>query len=398
MRALGEDVDPRFRQALRTFLDRCAPPEASGGVLRTFGGIPDWARRWQATLYDNGWLVPENTPALGGRNASGTETLVYLEEMARRGLVRSAHYPGYGIVAPTLAEFGGPDQQELAARAARGDDIWCIGMSEPDAGSDLAALRTKATNTGAGFIVSGRKIWTSYAPLADRCLCYVRTDAAAPPTSGMSVLIVDMRARGVEVRPLLQITGQWDFAEVLFDEVEVPHEALVGRLGDGWHIARTSLSFERRGLWTEWLAGIAYGLNELVGKVTSNVAGCDPVVADSLAGLHHRAVSLFALGLRGAPGAAEDELGAHSMLKLAMSEIMVDMNDLAVRLGHPDSLLGGRDGSSGNLFSMLLKSVGDTIGGGTAEMQRNAIARQLLEVPRATHGGSRGGERNAQRR
>lgn len=398
MEALGEDVAPTFRQALRTFLDRSAPPEAAGAVLRTFGGIPEWARRWQATLYDNGWLVPENTPALGGRNASGTEVLVYLEEMARRGLVRSAHYPGYGIVAPTLAEFGGPDHQALAARAARGDDVWCIGMSEPDAGSDLAALRTRATTTGAGFIVSGRKIWTSYAPLADRCLCYVRTDAAAPPTSGMSVLIVDMRARGVEVRPLLQMTGQWDFAEVLFDDVEVPHEALVGRLGDGWRIARTSLSFERRGLWTEWLAGIAYGFDELVRTVTSGDAGCDPAVADSLAGLYHRAASLFALGLRGAPGAGEDELGAHSMLKLAMSEIMVDMNDLAVRLGHPDSLLGGQAGGGGDLFTMLLKSVGDTIGGGTAEMQRNAIARHLLEGPRTARAASRGSEGSALRR
>jgi alkylation response protein AidB-like acyl-CoA dehydrogenase len=194
------------------------------------------------------------------------------------------------------------------------------------------------------------------------------------------------------------MTGQWDFAEVLFDDVEVPHEALVGRLGDGWHIARTSLSFERRGLWTEWLVGIAYGLDGLVRNVTSNDAGCDPVVADSLAGLHHRAVSLFALGLRGAPGAAQDELGAHSMLKLAMSELMVDMNDLAVRLEHPASLMGGRDGSRGSLFTMLLKSMGDTIGGGTAEMQRNAMARQLLEVPQGARGGSRGGEGSVRRR
>src|SRR5205807_1347755 len=203
-----------FRAELAAFLDENAPREARGRDFATSNGeegIPGWARRWQATLFDSGWLVPGYPPELGGRNASTVQTLVYMEEMASRGLPRSLHFPGYAIVAPSLLEFGTDEQKALAPAALRGDTVWCIGMSEPDAGSDLAALSTRAVLDGDQFVVNGQKVWTSYAMWAQKCFLYARTDPAAPKHRGISVLIVDMDTSGIEVRPLRHITGNVDF-------------------------------------------------------------------------------------------------------------------------------------------------------------------------------------------
>ena len=140
------------------------------------------------------------------------------------------HFPGYAIVAPTLLDYGTDAQRELVPAALRGDTVWCIGMSEPDAGSDLAGLQTRAVLDGDRFVINGQKVWTSYAPVAQKCFCYVRTDPDVPKHKGISVLIVDMDTPGIEVRPLRHITGAADFAEVFFTDVIVPRENLVGEL------------------------------------------------------------------------------------------------------------------------------------------------------------------------
>ena len=300
--------------------------------------------------------------------------------MALRGLTRSLHYPGYGIVAPTLRKFGSSEQHAFVAPALRGDDIWCVGMSEPDAGSDLSSLRTRARHDGRCLVVEGSKVWTSFAAVADQCLCYVRTDGTASARAGVSVLIVDMRARGVEVHPLRQVTGSADFAEVIFDGVRVPEERLVGGYGDGWRIAIASLGFERRGLWLEWLTGTVHSFRELVALARSSGAVADPTITIELARAYEQLSSLFALGLRGVSQLSDEGLGAHSLLKLAVSEFAVDLADLGVRLGYPESIASLEvPGSHG--VSNVLRSLGDTIGGGTAEMQRNAIAMRMLGLP-----------------
>src|SRR5437868_14092303 len=219
-----------FRAELAAFLDAHTPKEAVG---LDFGasdepGIPQWARDWQAKLFDNGWMVPGYPPELGGRNATPVQTLVYQEEMASRGLPRSVHFPGWAIVAPSLLEFGTEEQKTLAPAALRGDMVRCIGMSEPDAGSDLASLKTRAVLDGDHFVVNGQKVWTSYAMWAQKCFLYARTDPAAPKHNGISVLILDMDTPGIEVRPLRHITGNVDFAEVFFSDVIVPYENLIG--------------------------------------------------------------------------------------------------------------------------------------------------------------------------
>src|SRR5574341_2205603 len=236
--ARGPEEDA-FRAELGAFLDEHAPPEAVGRGMDpdwSEGGIPDWARAWQATLFDHGWLVPGYPPEHGGRNASDVQTLVYFEELAARGLPRSLHFPGYAIVAPSLLEFGTDEQRTFVPAALRGDTVWCIGMSEPGAGSDLASMRTRAVLDGEHFVVNGQKVWTSYAMWAQQCFCYVRTGAPDSKQRGLSVLIIAMDTPGIEVRPLRQITGGADFAEVFFTDVSVPSQNLVGALDDGWRV------------------------------------------------------------------------------------------------------------------------------------------------------------------
>ncbi len=223
------DEELRFREELIAFLDEHAPREALVGFDTADTGaterteiIPRWAREWQATLFDHGWMIPGYPPELGGRNATPIQTLVYLEEMAGRRIQRSLHFPGYAIVAPSLLEFGNDEQRALVPAAIRGDTIWCIGMSEPNAGSDLAGLQTRATLDGDRFIVNGQKVWTSYATVAQKCFVYVRTDPDAPKHKGISLLIVDMDTPGIEVRPLRHLSGAANFAEVFFTDVEVP--------------------------------------------------------------------------------------------------------------------------------------------------------------------------------
>src|SRR6476660_4001418 len=320
----GPEVDA-FRAELLAFLDEYAPPQtrtrrdfamgvgASGDDL-----IPQWARDWQATLFDHGWMIPGYPPELGGRNATPVQTLVYLEEMASRSVPRSVHFPGYAIVAPTLLEFGTEEQRALAPAAIRGDTVWCIGMSEPNAGSDLAGLQTRAELDGDHFVINGQKVWTSYATEAKLCCCYVRTDPDAAKHRGISMLIVDMSTPGIEIRPLHHLNGQADFAEVFFTDVAVPRKNLVGDLNDGWRLTQGSLAHERAGLWVEGVSRLEAQVESLVDLAQQRGLDHDPGVRRRIASAYELASSLRALGYKGfasfAQGSSAPE---HSYMKLA---------------------------------------------------------------------------------
>lgn len=360
-----------FRSELRAFLDAHAPVEARRPPTVSVEGIPEWARRWQADLFDHGWLVPQNPAGMGGRDASVEEMLVYLEEMAGRGLFRSGHYPGYGIVAPTLLRFGGEQARPLVVPALRGDEVWCIGMSEPDAGSDLGNIRTKAVRRDDSYRISGTKVWTSYAMWADRCLCFARTGT---DRKGLSVFVVDMRVPGIEVQSIAQSTGAADFAQVGFDDVVVPARCLLGEPGDGWTIAMAMLGAERRGLWLEWLSGLVRAL----GALSSVGDEVGDATAEQLGSAYEEVAGLICLGMRSVSG-GEERLGWSSLLKLAVSETAVELADLGVRLGYPGSL----DPGAAPDLGYLLASIADTVGGGTGEIQRNAVATEVLRLPRA---------------
>jgi alkylation response protein AidB-like acyl-CoA dehydrogenase len=369
-----------FHEELNAFLDEHAPPEAPDWALGADAGdgIPGWGRAWQAALYDHGWLVPENPPGLGGRGATPDQLLVYLDELIARGLPRSLHFPGYAIVAPTLQQFGTAGQRRLVPPALRGDHVWCVGMSEPDAGSDLSGLRTRARTTDAGgYVVTGRKVWTSYAPWADRCLCYARTSSGST-RAGISALVIDMRASGVQVTPIRQLTGAADFAEVVFDEVEVPSDGLVGERDGGWQVALASLEHERRGLAVEWLAG-----NARITAALVDLAARDGelAMAEQVAAAHRRASALRAFALGELDLMARGRPGSPSLLKLVCSELTQHLFDLAVELLGEEVVVSPRTpDATGAIVGGMLRTLADTIGGGTSEIQRDVIARSLLPL------------------
>jgi alkylation response protein AidB-like acyl-CoA dehydrogenase len=387
----GPDVDA-FRAELLAFLDEHAPPQtrtrrdfamgvgASGDDL-----IPQWARDWQATLFDHGWMIPGYPRELGGRNATPIQTLVYLEEMAARGIPRSLHFPGYAIVAPSLLEFGTDAQKALVPAAIRGDTIWCIGMSEPNAGSDLAGLQTRAVLDGDRFVVNGQKVWTSYAMVSEKCFLYVRTDPDAPKHKGISLLIVDMDTPGIDIRPLTHITGNADFAEVFFTDVEVPADRIVGEINGGWRITQGSLAHERAGLWVEGVARLEQTITGLVDLAHRRGVAQDPIVRRRIAEGYQKASSLRALGYKGftsfAQGSSAPE---HSYMKMASSELGKQLYELGMEIqGAYGAVVDDERGEEQGRWALsFFVSFANTIAGGTSEIQRNIIAQRVLGLPR----------------
>ena len=383
--------DEAFRAELVEFLDANTPPEAAGGYDffgETSDGvdiIPQWLRTWQATLFDNRWMIPAYPPELGGRNCTPVQTLIYLEEFSSRRIPRATHFPGYAIVAPSLLEYGNEEQKRLVPAAIRGDTIWCIGMSEPNAGSDLAGLQTRAEVHDDEFVVNGQKVWTSYATVASKCFCYVRTDPNAPKHRGISLLIIDMDTPGIDVRPLRHINGKADFAEVFLTDVVVPRANLVGELNGGWTITQGSLAHERAGLWVEGVSRLeqtVFGLVELAKRTGRDL---DPVARRRIAAAYEMAASLRALGYKGfasfAQGSSAPE---HSFMKMATSETGKAVFELGMELCGPfgavtDDEVGQEAGRWVNMFFM---SFANTIAGGSSEIQRNIIAQRVLGLPR----------------
>ena len=388
-------ADEEFRRDLGAFLDAHAPPEARldrdwiGGEDDVDADgtmiIPDWARDWQATLFDHGWMIPSYPPELGGRSCTSLQTLIYLEELANQGIPRSVHFGGYAIVGPSLLEFGNSEQRALAPAAIRGDTVWCVGMSEPNAGSDLANLSTRAVPDGECFVVNGQKVWTSYAMVASKCFCYVRTDATVAKHKGISVLIVDLDTPGIEIRPLKSMSGRAEFAEVFFTDVMVPASNLVGELNGGWRITMGSLAHERGGLWVDGVAAAQKAVEDLVTLAKRRGLGADPVVRRRLASAYSDAQALRALGYKGfasfAQGSSAPE---HSFMKYATSELRQSLYDFGMELqGAGAATMDAAIAEDGGRWQRSwITGLASTIGGGTSEIQRNIVAGRVLGLPK----------------
>jgi alkylation response protein AidB-like acyl-CoA dehydrogenase len=389
----SDPKDEEFRAELQDFIAAHCPPEALKGRDEVgsdqsdengYMVIPDWARDWQATLFDNGWMIPSYPPELGGRNATSTQSLIYLEEIASRGIPRSVHFGGYAIVGPSLLEFGDDAQKALAPAAIRGDTVWCVGMSEPNAGSDLAALSTRAVPDGDTFVVNGQKVWTSYAHIAEKCFCYVRTDTDVPKHKGISALIIDLDTPGIEVRPLRAIDGKAEFAEVFFTDVVVPRANLVGELNGGWRITMGALAHERGGLWVDGVANAQRLADDLVKLAKTTGQDTDPRIRHRIAELHAQARALRALGYKGfasfAQGSSAPE---HSFMKVAASDLRGQLCELALDMQGPFAAATGADAAeNGRWQHALTVTMAGKIGGGTSEIQRNTIAQRVLGLPR----------------
>jgi alkylation response protein AidB-like acyl-CoA dehydrogenase len=396
---LHYDADTEaFRAELRAWVEANLPPEDERAErVRSSAHIPNWARRWQRLLFDNGWLVPGWPPEYGGRNATPVQQMVFFEELAALGVPRSCNPQGLSIVTPSLLDHGTEEQkQRFALPTLRAEVSWCLGMSEPDAGSDLAGLRTRAVRDGERFVVNGQKVWTSGAHDADYCFCFVRTDPDAPKHAGISVLVIDMGTPGIRIRPLPELTDKdfADFNEVFFDDVEVPAQNLVGELNGGWAIAGGSLAHERGMLWISDSNLLEHMFSMALSTATSPLPGGrrladDPVVRDALAGAYLRVQALKLLGYRGFAKVAKGQAAPeHMVLKLLGSETRQNLAlEMAEAMGPAGIDRDRRDAPSIRRDQeawviQWLQSFSVTISGGTSEIQRNIIAERVLGLPR----------------
>ena len=398
MRLRFDDETEAFRAEFVQWLEANRPThEEKTDPSLSSAHLPEWARAWQRSLFDSGWLVPGWPPELGGRNATPVQQMVYFEEIARRSVPRSFNPQGLSIITPSILDWGTPEQRDrFAIPTLKGELTWCLGMSEPGAGSDLAAVATRAERQGDAFLVNGQKVWTSGAHHADWCFCFVRTDPEAPKHRGISVVLIDMKSPGITTRPLPELTSPegGDFNEVFFSDVVVPRDNLIGELNRGWSIAGGSLAHERGMLWIQQATRLdrsAKGLCELAVQDLGDGRRLadDPMFRDRLADVYIDAQALMFMGYRGfakfARGMTSPE---HSVLKLFGSEVerrlAREINDAlapaSLDLEQWVTALGNRGAEPWPV--RYLRSFSNTIAGGTSEIQRNIIAERVLGLPR----------------
>jgi alkylation response protein AidB-like acyl-CoA dehydrogenase len=398
---LSYDVETeRFRAELRAWLhaNRPTQDEMCAERVRSSAHLTGWSRRWQRRLFDAGLLVPGWPPELGGRNLPPVQQLAYHEELAKLAVDRSTNPQGLEIIAPSIRDYGSDFlEQKYLLPTLRAEIAWCLGMSEPGAGSDLAALSTRAELRDDHFVVSGQKIWTSGAQHADHCFCFVRTDPEAPKHRGISVLIIDMKAPGVRVRPLPALNDREhiDFNEVFFDGVRVPRDHLVGALHQGWSISAGSLAHERGMMWLASARRLDGTLERLLrlGRERGpdgRRIGEDATFRDAVASLYVDTKAMWFMGYRGFAKSARGQVSPeHSVLKLFGSEIAQRAARLATEVQGVDALdvefQGWTfDDSRGPApwMRQYLVTYGGTISAGTSEIQRNIIAQRVLGLPR----------------
>jgi alkylation response protein AidB-like acyl-CoA dehydrogenase len=387
-----------FRAEFDAWLDEhCPTPEEAVIRSTSSADVPQWARAFQRKMFDAGWLLPGQPPEFGGRNASLMEQFIVEQELGKRQIYRSFNPQGLSIIAPSIILFGTDDQKEKwARRVLRAEITAALGMSEPGAGSDLAALRTRADVVDGGFIVNGQKVWTSGAHHADFIHTFVRTDQSAPKHRGISCLIIPTDSPGVTRRPFGSVCSpdDRDFNEVFFDDVFVPMENLVGGLNDGWRVATGTLGEERAMLWSSQ----SDRLEELVDNFANEIRGTDladdPIVHDWFGKLVIDANALQLLGLRTLARMSRGRDSAEqSILKLMGSEAAQNAANEALEALGPRALDVTRVSAPFNhlnyehfnvgWFDRYARSFSGTIAGGTSEIQRNIIAEHVLGLPRS---------------
>ena len=342
------------------------------------------SKAWQRTLHDGGWAGITWPRAHGGRGATIVEQLIFTEECAAAGAPDSINLAvALGLAGPTIMACGTPEQQaRFLPRILRGDDIWCQGFSEPNAGSDLAGLRTRGVVAGDAIRVTGQKIWTSFAQYADWCILVVRTDPSAGKHRGLTFLLVDMTSPGITIRPLVEMTGEAWFNEVFFDDVAVPRSHVVGAIDRGWDVVITTLAHERGGS-----APHARLRRELHALLRLAGASSDPRARQQIAQLAieveiakltaYRNVTV--IQRTGQPGPEG------SILKLFWSELEQRLMEVACALLGPAAQLAGDAAPcTGDVAwaRELLWTRSATIYAGTSEVQRNIIAQRVLGLPR----------------
>ncbi len=382
-----------FRQELRAWLD-ANPPK--GYDPATFLHLPQDARfalqlDWQRQLHGAGWVGIHWPQAYGGRGATAMEQTIYLQEMVRARLPEIANAMGTRIVGPTLIHWGTEAQkQRYIPTILNGDEIWCQGYSEPNAGSDIASLQTRAVEDGDDFVINGQKVWTSFAQYAHFCLLLARTDPAAPKHKGISCFVLDMHSPGVTVRPLRQINGDAEFNEVFFDNVRVPKANLIGAKNQGWPVMLTTLMFER--VTFDVLSPVEAVITQLIKVVKHEETTALPFTGDAsvrqqvarfyteLQAIKYTSLRQLTRQLRGEPPGPES-----SLVKLAASELNQRVVLFATALLGPAGQVVSEDiqGVAGDYWvHNALTTHLYTVAGGTSEIQRGILGERVLGLPK----------------
>jgi alkylation response protein AidB-like acyl-CoA dehydrogenase len=381
------DDDEQFRRDVAGWLGDHVVGEFA--ALRGRGGPGDEdfgfdARvEWERVLGGAGFVGLGWPVEHGGRGASLAQQVIWAEEYARAQAPARVNHMGENLLAPTLIEFGTAAQQErFLPPILAGEERWCQGYSEPNAGSDLAAVQTRATRDGDAWVVSGQKVWTSLAHVSHWCFVVARTDPASTRHAGLSFLLVPMRQPGVEVRPIVQITGGGEFNEVFFDEARTGSDLVVGEVGQGWRVAMALLGFERGVSTLAQQVGFERELADVIASVRDRGLDRDPLVRQRLAeawtGLRlMRWNALRSMSARGVPGPEA------SISKLFWGTWHRDLGNLGVDVLGADALVA--DGPPYDLSReqrLFLFSRADTIYGGSNEIQRNVLGERVLGLPR----------------
>jgi alkylation response protein AidB-like acyl-CoA dehydrogenase len=364
-----------FRAEARAWLERHARPVTSRRDPFEEGHV-DRCKAWQRTLYDGGWAGITWPKEYGGRGASAIEAAIFSQEQARFDVSTGVFAVAIGMVGPTLIAHGTPAQKRrYLDPMLRGDEVWCQLFSEPGAGSDLAGLSTRAVRDGDEWVVNGQKVWTSGAQHSDFGILLARTDPSVPKHDGITFFLVDMRTPGIEVRPLRQITGVAHFNEVFLTDLRLPAESVVGEVGGGWRVARTTLANER----TLIGGGAGAGFADVAALAAACGAGADLRHRQDLAAAYSRWEIMRFLGYRVQTALSQGRAPGpeSSILKLFYSQHLARTADLVLAVQ-------GTAGTSGDglWHSWFLNQWGSRIGGGTDQIQRNIIGERVLGLPR----------------
>jgi alkylation response protein AidB-like acyl-CoA dehydrogenase len=384
------EADEEFRAEFRSWLDANLPPEwrsADFWSTRSEDESFDLRRDWEAKKARDGWAGIAWPKEFGGRGGSPTQKAIYDEEMNRAHAPNTVNPLGLTFLAPTVMALGSDEQKrEIIGPLLRNEVIWCQGFSEPGAGSDLAALSTKAELDGDSYVVNGQKVWTTNALHADQMFTLVRTSQESSRHHGITMLLIDMHADGVDARPLKQMTGNEEFGEVFLTDVRVPTDRVLGEVGAGWNVAMLLLSFERGSSAMGQYVHFSGQLASVIDTAKANGRAKDPIIRQRIASI---AAELELLRLHSMHILTQVEQGRElgfesSMTKLQWSETHQDLGELYMDvLGYAGQAVPGTPTQDLDpLQEMFLWSRSETIWGGSSQVQRNIVAERVLGLPR----------------
>jgi alkylation response protein AidB-like acyl-CoA dehydrogenase len=374
--------EQRFRAELRVWLQRVLPEVWEGDAppeRPTEDEEYAMRRRFDRALYRDGWAGLSWPKEYGGRGGTLTEQMIFAEETVAAGAPEHLfNRSAIGVVGPAIIDFGTEEQkQRYLPKILSCDEVWCQGFSEPNAGSDLVAIATRAVRADGGWRISGQKVWTTLGRFADFCFLLARTSDEERRHRGLSMLIVPMRQPGVTQRPIVQITGETDFSEVFFDDAFAPAENVIGEVGDGWNVAMTTLGHERSTHFMPRQVRLGREVTELVELVRANAAAVPPGLLDRVVDVVVRAEALrWTVWSHVARHEAGEEAGPpDSATKLYWSVLWQDVTQLALEV---EAALGVR----GRARERYLEARPATIYAGTSEIQKNIVAERGLGLPR----------------